>query len=304
MLQAAEVLNPGFPGLAYNIALAEYNAGRYADCETRLLALAGTKQDSSNVENLLGWCYERQGKHGLAISALRQAIALGPGQEANYLDLGNILREGKSLPAALSVATQGVESFPKSARMWSLKGSVELRMSHFPDAISSYSRAYQLEPNDAEALLGLGKAREGQGSFAEAAKTFEEGARKFPRDASFDLEYASLLLRRVDLGDKTAKARAVELLGKAVAIDPRSAEAHYQIGNLALEDGNAKEAFGELQKAAQLEPDASKIHFALARACRRLGQKSAAAHEMAVFQKLKEKEQSVAYAAPSGMGSH
>jgi tetratricopeptide (TPR) repeat protein len=303
LLESAEAANPEIPGLAYNIALAEYHGGRYADCETKLLALANTRQDSSDVENLLGWCYEKQGKHALAISALRQAIALAPDQEANYLDLGGVLRGGRSLPAALRVATQGVESFPKSARMWSLKGSVELRMSHYPDAITSYSRAYELDPNDAGALLGLGKAREGRGSSAEAAKTFEEGAQKFPRDARFALEYAFLLLRRVDAGDKTAKPRAVEFLHKALAIDPSSAEAHYQLGNLALEDGRAKEAFDELQKAAQLEPDASKVHFALARACRRLGQKEAAAREMAEFQKLKELEQSMNHNAPAGMRS-
>jgi len=303
LLQAAEASSPGFPGLAYNIALAEYNAGRYADCETKLLTLAGTKQDSSDVENLLGWCYEKQGKHGLAISALRQAIALGPDQESNYLDLGGILRGVRALPAALAVAGQGVERFPKSARMWSLEGSVELSMNHYPDAIHSYSRAYELDTSDAGALLGLGKAREGQGSSVEAANTFEEGARKFPRDARFDLEYAFLLLRRVDAGDKTAKPRAVESLHKAVAIDPSSAEAHYQLGNLALEDGRPKEAFNELRRAAQLETNASKIHFALARACRRLGQKEAAAREMVQFQKLKEQEQSADYAAPAGMGS-
>ena len=304
LLEPAGASNPGFPGLAFNIALAEYNSGRYADCATKLQRLAGTSQDSSEVENLLGWCYEKQGKHAPAISALRQAITLGPNQESNYLDLGNMLREARSLPAALSVAAQGVKSFPKSARLWSLKGSAELGMNLYPDAINSYSRAYQLDPGDAAALLGLGKAREGQGSSAEAAKSFEEGARKFPRDASFDLEYALLLLRRVDAGDQAAKPRAVELLRKAVAIDPRSGEAHYQLGSLALGGGRAKEALDELQQAAQLEPNASKVHFALARACRRLGRKKEAAQEMAAFQKLKDQEQSVAYAAPAGMGSH
>ena len=304
LLESAEASHPGFPSLEYNIALAEYNSGHYADCETKLLGAAHTSQDSSDVENLLGWCYEKHGKHALAISALRQAITLAPNQESNYLDLGGMLREGKSLPAALGVATQGVENFPKSARIWSLKGSVELGMSRYPDAIHSYSRAYELDPSDAAALLGLGKAKEGQGSSADAARDFEEGARKFPRDASFDLEYALLLLRRVDAGDKAAKPRAVELLRKAVAIDPRSGEAHYQLGSLALEDGRAKEALDELQKAAQLEPNSSKVHFALGRACRRLGRKKDAAREMAVFQKLKDQEQSVAYSAPAGMGSH
>lgn len=303
LLEPAEAANPGAPGLAYIAALAEYHAGRYAGCEAKLLALANTRQDSSETENLLGWCYEKQGKHGAAISALRRAIALGADQESNYLDLGGILREVRSLPAALAVAAQAVERFPKSGRMWNLKGSVELGMNHYPDAVRSYSRAYELDPSDAGALLGLGKAMEGHGASAEAEKTFEEGARKFPRDARFDLEYAFLLLRRADAGDNTATPRAVELLRKAAGIDPSNAEAHYQLGNLALEGGRPKEAFDELQKASKLEPDASKIHFALARACRRLGQKEAAAREMATFEKLKAQELSMAEAAPAGMGS-
>ncbi|HEX5410792.1 MAG TPA: tetratricopeptide repeat protein [Terriglobia bacterium] len=303
LLSAAEASNPGFSKLAYSIALTEYKAGRYADCETKLLALAKTNQDSSETENLLGWCYEKEGKHSAAIAALRQAIALGPDQESNYLDLGGILREMRSLPAALLVAIQGVERFPESGRIWSLKGSVELGMSHYPDAITSYSRACELEPADAGALLGLGKAREGHGSSAEAEKIFEEGAHKFPRDARFDLEGAILLLRSADAGDKAAKPRAVELLRKAAGIDSSSAEAHYQLGNLALEGGRPREAFDELQRAARLEPNVSKIHFALARACRRLRQNEAAAREMAIFQKLKQQEISMAEAAPAGMGS-
>ena len=304
LLEPAEASNPGFPGLAYNIALAEYHSTRYADCETKLLTLIHAGQDSGNAENLLGWCYEKQGKPAQAIAALRQAVALAPDQESNFLDLGNILRQEKSLPAALSVAREGVEKFPDSARLLSLEASVELNMSHYPGAIRSYSRVNKLDPGDADALLGLGKAREGEGLIAAAAQTFEEGIRKFPRDVRFDLEYAVLLLRRADTGDQAAKPRAIEFLRKALSIDPSSAEAHYQLGNLALEGGRTKEAFDELQKAAQLEPDASKIHFALARACRRLGQKEAAAREMAEFQKLKQRQQSEAYAAPAGMGSH
>ena len=304
LLEPAEASNPSFPGLAYNVALALYHLGRYADCETKLQALIQNGRDSADTENLLGWCYEKQGKHEPAVAALQKAIALDPKMEPNFLDLASILRALGSLPMALSVAEQGARSFSDSARMWSLKGSIELRMSHYPDAIRSFSRAYQLDPGNADALRGWGKAYEGRGATAQATQTFEEGIRKFPRDARFDLEYAVLLLRRADLGDKAAKPHAVELLHKAVELDPASAEAHYQLGNLALKGGRLKEALDELQKAARFDPDASKIHFALARACQALGQKEAAAREMADFQKLKEQEQSIAYSAPAGMGSH
>jgi hypothetical protein len=35
-LEAAEASNPDFPSLGYNVALAEYHAARYTDCESKL----------------------------------------------------------------------------------------------------------------------------------------------------------------------------------------------------------------------------------------------------------------------------
>jgi len=73
------------------------------------------------------------------------------------------------------------------------------------------------------------------------------------------------------------------------------------LGDLALKKGNAEEAVQQLEQAVKLDPNGSKIHFALFRAYRRLGRKEDAAREQETFQKLKDKEEAVP-AAPLLVG--
>jgi len=49
-------------------------------------------------------------------------------------------------------------------------------------------------------------------------------------------------------------------------------------------------ALPHLEKAAALDPESAKIHFALSRAYRRVGQSVEAAKQAALYEELKEKE--------------
>jgi len=64
-------------------------------------------------------------------------------------------------------------------------------------------------------------------------------------------------------------------------------EARYQLANIELADGNLQSALEFLQRAIKLEPNDSRLHFALSRVYRRLGRDSDADTEMAAYQKLK-----------------
>jgi cytochrome c-type biogenesis protein CcmH/NrfG len=72
--------------------------------------------------------------------------------------------------------------------------------------------------------------------------------------------------------------------------DAKSAEAYYQLGNLELRKNAAKEAVGHLERAAELDPNNAKMHFALSRAYRRVGRNEESAKQSELFEKLKERE--------------
>jgi Flp pilus assembly protein TadD len=131
----------------------------------------------------------------------------------------------------------------------------------------------------------------------EAATTFEQGIKRFPRDCGHYLEYAQMLLKLAETGDSTPEIHARVLLNTAVAIDGSLSEPHYQLGNLALRQGRTDQALEHFETAKKLNPQDSKIHYALARAYRRLGLESKATEEFVAHTKLKSKEETPSLAS-------
>ncbi len=277
--------------LNYNLALAQYGAKRYADCEKTLQDSIAQGHGTSEVYALLGWADQKQGRLPEMLTAFEKAINMEPSNQTTYLDLGEALLEKKNYGTAMEVAKETVKRFPSSSRANSLKGSVELRMYLLTDALKSYSKAAELDPNDSKAALGLALTQWNASQNAEAARSFEEGARKFPRDAFFLLKYALFLLNSSEERDAEKEARIKALLKRSEELDDSIAETHFQLGNLAIRENKFDEALKELQIAARQDPELPKAHFALARLYRRIGREEDAAREIEIHRKLKEKEE-------------
>jgi len=291
MLVSIQSTYPNTALLSYNIALVQYRAGKLGEAQERLVGLIQAGNATSEVYNLLGWCYQKQDKPEEARHALQQAIERDPTRESNYLDLGMILASHRLFPAALAVAKRNVERHPASYHAHILKGLVELKMDQYTDAVSSYERAVELDPSNPEADRGLGVAQFAAGMIDQAKTTFEKGLRQFPQDAGHYQEYSRMLFKLAEAGDPSAEARAVELMKSALKLDSSLSEPHYYPGNQALQKGNLKEATQHLEAAARLDLNSSKLHYALARVYRRLGRDQEAAKEMERYRELKAAEE-------------
>jgi len=281
---------PTFPDrarLEFTKALVEYHAGEYARSQAILQSLISSGNSTTTILNLQGWCYQKQGKTTEAVESLKQAVNLAPTDETNYLDLTKILIEQHLLPRALEVARQTTKTFPNSASAFELQGSVEVGMSQFTDAIQSYTHATQIDPSRPEGLLGLAEAQAGAGLTKEAANNFEAGSKNFPKIIRFKTSYATVLLKQAEVGDTRAEMRAKQLLSEALALDPSLSEAHYQLGNLALKQGQIAEAKKHFEEVTKLNANNAQGHFALARIYRRLGRQDDAAREMKRYEELK-----------------
>jgi Flp pilus assembly protein TadD len=100
-----------------------------------------------------------------------------------------------------------------------------------------------------------------------------------------------LLARMAESGDAPA-GRAVAMLESALALDPSLAEAHYQLGSLALTSNDAAAAVLHFEAAARNGLDDSRMHYATARALRRLGKANESVRHMELFRKRKQSEES------------
>jgi tetratricopeptide (TPR) repeat protein len=240
----------------------------------------------------------RQGKKQEARECLERAVELDSRDstlqsrlEDISLDLGADLAQQHRFKAGVVLAQDTAHRFPDSARAQQMLAFFLMRNHQNPAAVEAYRKALSLSPDASDISVGLGIAQTMAGMLPQAVQTLEAGIRRWPSDAAHYQAYGVLLLRMAEEGAATDK-RGIEMLRKALTIDPSLAEAHYQLGNVALARGDASGAIEQLLIALRNGDDASKVHFALSRAYRAAGMKEESDKHAAIFHEQKRVETS------------
>jgi lipoprotein NlpI len=81
-------------------------------------------------------------------------------------------------------------------------------------------------------------------------------------------------------------ARIESLLKTAIALDPKLAEAHTQLGILYARRGEYDAAAAEFEQTIKLDPDQPTAHYHLGQALIHLGQKERGDEQLKIFRKL------------------
>ena len=87
-----------------------------------------------------------------------------------------------------------VGAFPRSSDAFALLGSVEFASERFTDAVETYSKALELNPDSGDAMLNWPRHKPPQAPQIKPGKR-GEAMRRFPGRAVFELELARLLVR-------------------------------------------------------------------------------------------------------------
>lgn len=119
--------------------------------------------------------------------------------------------------------------------------------------------------NLVQSRLQLVRSLYGAGRLSEARQACSALLREAPRDARACAIAGMLAFTE---GDATAAERHYR---RAIALEPRLAEARFNWGNALLELGRPAEAVHQLRQAAELRPDLSQAHNNLGSALRALG---------------------------------
>jgi tetratricopeptide (TPR) repeat protein len=292
MLQSIQGSYPDQARVGYVLARVQYRAGKYSESlETLRRTIAGG-HESSEIYNLLGWCLYKKGDAKEAVAAMDRAIGLEPAEESNYLDVGIMLLENRRFDGAMAAAEKAIEVAPGSSAGESLKAQIEFKLGHVSQAEKLYSRAVELNPSDADANVGLALAQLNMGKNPEAEATLKRAIEQSPQAAVLYQAYGTLLLWGEGKENSEIAARAYELLRKAESLDPSLAATHYQLGKLALHEGNLREALNQLEIAARLNSKSSMNHYALAQVYRKLNRRADADNELRIFEALRKRESS------------
>lgn len=107
-----------------------------------------------------------------AEAAYREALALAPGLEEAYLNLGTILSDAGRFAELVALSEQAVAHCPDSSLVHFNRGVALDHLERLPQALESYEASLALDPTLADAHYNLGRLREQLGDKRGALRHF------------------------------------------------------------------------------------------------------------------------------------
>jgi tetratricopeptide (TPR) repeat protein len=117
-------------------------------------------------------------------------------------------------------------------------------------AANDYLRSVQIDPDNKVAWYDLGLIQQGAGNNGEAEIYYE-------RSSAFDPHYVPPLYNLATLVAPRSPATAVKLYKKVIAIEPKLAQAHLDLGFALQAIGQRAQGNAQISEAVRLDPSLS-----------------------------------------------
>ncbi len=139
-----------------------YTARRiYADlADETMLSLAMVAPDSARMHQLMAHELARQAKDETAIANYREALKIDPHRADIHYELAEMLNTQSSKAAQAEAEKEykaALAENPLDEKSEGRLGDIALKRSDLKSAAAYYSRALEMQPNDADANLGMAK---------------------------------------------------------------------------------------------------------------------------------------------------
>lgn len=286
-LKQAQAINPSSYDNGYDLALADLMTGKPAPARELVQSLLKTK-DTAELHNLLGDIQEKDGNYVAAVNEFALAAHQDP-SESNLFDWASELLLHRTLEPAIDVFRQSAQRYPNSARIAIGLGVALYSRGNYDDAVKSLLRAADLSPADARCYFFLSKAYDSSpGQANDVIERFARFSQLQPNNGQAFYYYAMSVWKGKRAQDPSLDRHQVEsLLKKAVALNPKLAEAHLQLGNLYSDQTQYAESIPEYVKALEINPNLADAHYRLGQAYVHISEKEKAQEQFQVYQKLR-----------------
>lgn len=283
-LKQAQQTNPSAYDNGYDLALA-YLLTDGSDPAQELVQSLLKQQNTAELHNLLGQIEEKKGDFVAAAKEYEAAAHQDP-SESNLFDWASELLLHQTLEPAIEVFHNAAERYPNSARLAIGLGIAYYSRGIYDEAVKSLLRAADLSPSDPRCYFFLSKAYDSSPSQADdVIQRFRRFSELQPHNAKAQYFYAISLWKGKRSKDPTIDLSQVEsLLRKAIALDAKLSEAHFQLGNLLSDQSHYAEAIPEYLKTLENNSDIPDAHYRLGQAYVHTGQKDEAQPQFAVYQ--------------------
>ena len=181
-----------------------------------------------------------------------------------------------------SIAQRLAETYPTVSQLTDLRAEFELEFGDSQIARQIWEQRLKQDPDDLNALDGLGKVAQHQGDLAGAVNYYRRGVLAQPAD----------MARRLTLGlalRESAQLLEAKSVLEAVATQQSdNAEAHVELACALLQLDDIDCAQQHLEQALELVPNQRSVHMELARIMTRKGEHERAKYHLSEHRRLQE----------------
>ena len=217
----------------------------------------------------LGILAEREGDLAAAERQLRGALATKPDDPEALRNLTRLMMRTRRTGEAVSAAEQGLARNPESLELQNALTTALIADGQLGRAETATKKVLKADERDVEAMLNLGDIYAKRDKFELADFIYEKAADLDAANADMWYRRARVTMR---LYEKTKapflKAKAIEALKKAVAVDPAHALAQNNLGSMLLATGDVPGGLQALKYAVDARPDHPDVHLNYANALR------------------------------------
>jgi tetratricopeptide (TPR) repeat protein len=287
LLEQAQRITPTSYDNGYDLSQAYLLTGRLSQARQLVQTLVQQK-NTGELHNLLGQIEEKDGKFVAAANEFGIAAHMDPSEE-NLFAWGSEFLLHRTYEPAIEVFTKASERYPNSPRLFIGLGMALYSRGKYDEAVKALLAAADLNPADPRCYLFLSKAYDSSPNQAQdVIQRFRRFSELQPGNALALYYYAMSLWKGKRAEDPGSDLREVEsLLQKSVALDPKLAEAHMQLGNLYADQHEYAKSIPEYTKALEVNPNLPDAHYRLGQDYVHVGQKDRAQAEFEVYQRLR-----------------
>jgi tetratricopeptide (TPR) repeat protein len=248
---------------------------------------AGTNHSNPAVFDDLQRCLERDDAAcaSAALSAIRDPQVL---RTPDYLELkARTLALEHRKPEALAAVQTAIERNTSNPHYLITQGRIQLGVGEPIDAITSFLKAAELEPNSPEPLYFLGTSFFLLAERYKSPAYFSRAERNFRAalEASQDYHRAEFMLG-VIAAVQSRLGEARTHLQRAIQLEPSNPYYHLHYGILLKHEGDNQGALGEMKTSEQENPSYALTHFELGTVYEKLGDYAQATRQLEAALKL------------------
>ncbi len=268
-----------------NLGLAYYKKGDLGSATREFEEVRKQRPADPQLAILLGDSEVRLGRGAEATAMLTPLEAENAANPDFEYVMGTALIQSGSRREGVA-RLQKVAETTQSADAFMLAGSTLLDLNDVQHARDDLEAAQRLNAQLPRISTLVGMARDKTGDAAAAEPAFREALKADPNDFDANLYLGAILYKRRDVDE------AKPYLDKALALQPSSTMARYEMAMWKSTSGQYEEAAGELEAVTKADPDWLEPHVQLATVYYKLHRPEDGAKERAIVDRITAQQQS------------